>query len=69
MLTYGSDDAGYNKQPRDLESGPYRAENAHGGNLVGPYRTSDGSEEIQLDHLTNAPGTALGSDSSQRPIR
>ena len=69
VLTYGDDDAGYNKQPRDLESGPYRTGNADGGNLVEPYRTSEGTEEVQLDNLTNTPGTALGSSSSQRPIR
>ena len=69
LLTYVSNDAGHDKRPRDLESGPYRAGNADGGNVVTPYRTSEGSEGIQLDDLTNTPGTAVGSDSGQRPIR
>lgn len=68
LLTYVSNDAGYNKQTRDLESGPYRTRNTEGGDIVRPYRTSEGSEGIQLDDLTNTPATALGSDPGQRPI-
>ena len=67
LLTYVSNDAGDNKQPRDLERGPYGAGKTDGGNLVGPYRTSEGSEGIQLNNLTSTPETALGSNSGQRP--
>ena len=69
LLTYVSNDVGDNRRPRDLESGPHGAGNTDGGNLVAPYRTSEGSEGIKLDDLTNTPGTILGSDSGKRPIR
>ena len=61
LLTYVSNDTCYNKQTRDLKSGPYRTRTTKGGDIVRPYRTSEGSEGIQLDDLTNTPGTALGS--------
>ena len=68
LPTYVSNDASYNKQPRDLESGPYRPGETGGSDLVRPYKTREGSEGIQLDDLTTTPGTGLRGNPGQRPI-
>ena len=65
-LTYVSNEESHNGHPMDLENGPHAAGNITGNNTVRPYKTSNGSEGV---HLDDYPGTAAGSDSSQRPLR
>ncbi|KAL2059407.1 hypothetical protein ABVK25_000700 [Lepraria finkii] len=66
VLAYVSNEESLSRRPMDLENGPNGAGGTAGNNPVRPYRTSDGSEGI---HLDDYPGTAGGSDSSQRPHR
>ena len=68
ILTYVSNEGFHDRRPTDLENGPDGVSGARGNNIVRPYKTSEGGEGIQMDDF-NHPGTAGGSDSSQRPLR
>lgn len=69
LVTYGSNDVEAHREGhRDIEVGPVGVVGSAGGGFVRPYKTSNGSEGIQMDDLSSA-GPAGGSDSSQRPLR
>lgn len=68
VLTYVNNEEAVSDRRRDLESGPIGTEATPGNGLVRPYKTSEGSEGIQLDDIDVA-GTMRGSESSRRPLR
>lgn len=68
VLTYVNNEEAVSNGGNDLERGPLRGEAVSGNGLVRPYKTSEGSEGIQLADM-NGAGLARGSDSSRRPLR
>lgn len=70
VLTYVNNEEAVSNDRRDIENGPIGGEVADGaGNgMVRPYKTSEGSEGIQMDDLNEA-GPVRESGSSRRPLR
>lgn len=68
VLTYVNNEEAASNGSRDLERGPARNEAVPGNGSVGPYKTSQGSEGIEMDDI-HGVGLLRGNDSSRRPIR